>query len=305
VKGSAVAAGATKARVWSATTIKAGFFAWVLSVALIYVPVVTAANEPAASQPGATKPAAIKPAPTQPSANPVDTPRISVTPKGHYAALDSLPDWGGAWFAALGPGPPAPVPKLKGQYLAAYEKWRAEVAAKAGEAATSQSNCLPPGMPSIMAVPQYPIEFIFAPGRVIVHHEAWMQWRNIYTDGRKHPDDLDPTFQGDSIGHWEGGTLVIETIGTKENLALTSRTRGAVPAHGPKLRILERIHLDPKDSNALLDEIRVEDPDALVEPYQQTIRYTRDRAQELMEFVCAENDRNPVDAQGNTIFKHE
>jgi hypothetical protein len=234
------------------------------------------------------------------------SPRVSVAPKGHYAALDALPDWGGAWFASFTPGAaPSAPPKLKGVYLAAYEKWREEVRTKDGVVAASQSNCLPPGMPSIMAVPQYPIEFIFSPGRVTVHHEAWMQWRNIYTDGRKHAEDPDPTFQGDSIGHWEGGTLVVDTIATKENLGLTSATRGPVPAHGPKLRIGERIHLDPKNADTLISEVTLEDPDALAEPYKQRITYRRDREQQLLEFVCAENDRNPVDAHGNTTFTHE
>jgi hypothetical protein len=223
-----------------------------------------------------------------------------------YAPLDSLPDWRGAWFATFTPGSaPSAPPKLKGPYLAAYEKWRQEVQTKEGVVATSQSNCLPPGMPSIMAVPQYPIEFLFTPGRVTVHHEAWMQWRNIYTDGRKHTDGPDPTFQGESIGHWEGNTLVVDTIGTKENQGLTSATRGPVPAHSAKLRILERIHLDPKDSNLLIDEVTLEDPEALAEPYKQRITYKRDRDQQLLEFVCAENDRNPVDADGKTTFKHE
>jgi hypothetical protein len=160
-------------------------------------------------------------------------------------------------------------------------------------------------MPSIMALPQYPIEFIFSPGRVTVHHEAWMQWRNIYTDGRKHTEEPDPTFQGESIGRWEGDTLVVDTIAIKENLALTAATRGPEPAHSPKLRITERIHLDPKDANKLFDEITLEDPDALAEPYKQTITYRRERDQQLLEFVCAENDRNPVDADGNTTFRHE
>jgi hypothetical protein len=132
-----------------------------------------------------------------------------------------------------------------------------------------------------------------------------MQWRTIYTDGRKHPADLDLTFQGDSIGQWEGGTLVVETVGLKENLGLTLATRGPVPAHSAKLRILERMHLDPKDSDSLVVEMTLEDPDALVEPYEQTLTYKRDRDQMLLEFVCAENDRNPVDATGNTTFTHE
>jgi len=235
-----------------------------------------------------------------------EAPRISAAPKGHYAALEKLPDWGGAWFVTFTPGAaPSAPPKLKGAYLAAYEKWRQDVKAKDGVVATSQSNCLPPGMPSIMAVGQYPIEFIFSPGRVTVHHEAWMQWRNIYTDGRKHAEDPELTFQGDSIGRWEGDTLVVETVATKENLGLTAGTRGPVPAHGPKLRIVERIHLDPKNADSLVDEVTLEDPDALVEPYKQRITYRRDRTQQLLEFVCAENDRNPVDAHGNTTFTHE
>lgn len=231
---------------------------------------------------------------------------VAVAPKGHYAALDALPDWGGSWFLTFVPGAPMPSPpKLKGVYLTAYEKWRAEVKANDGEVASSTSNCTPPGMPGLMGLPQYPIEFFFTPGRVVVHHEAWMQWRNIYTDGRKHPDDLELTFQGDSIGHWEGNTLVIETVGTKENQGLTLLTRGPVPAHSVKLKITERIHLDPKDANTLVDEIRLEDPEALAEPYQQKLTFKRDREQPLLEFVCAENDRNPVDAKGNTTFKHE
>ncbi len=118
-------------------------------------------------------------------------------------------------------GPRPPPPKLKGTYLAAYEKWRQEIKAKNGQVAVTQSNCMPPGMPVIAGVGQYPVEFLFSPGRVTVHFEAWMQWRNIFTDGRAHPEDLDPTFQGDSIGHWEGDTLVVETVGIKEDLGLT------------------------------------------------------------------------------------
>jgi hypothetical protein len=272
--------------------MKSGLLALALSVVVSHAPALTAADDVTSVKGDAV--AHQSPA------------RISVAPKGHYATLDSLPDWGGAWFMTFSPAAaPPPPPKLKGVYLAAYEKWRQEVKAKDGDVASSQSNCMPPGMPVIMGMPQYPIEFFFTPGRVVVHHEAWMQWRNIYTDGRKHPDDLDPTFQGDSIGHWEGGTLVIETIGTKEHLGISAATRGAVPAHSPKLRILERIHLDPKSSNSLVDEMRIEDPEALAEPYTQTITYRRDRDQELLEFVCAENDRNPVDANGNTTFKRE
>jgi hypothetical protein len=273
--------------------VKAGLLAVALvgAVAMAHSSDVLAANEAPAKRDADARQSAAK---------------ISVAPKGHYGQLDSLPDWGGAWFLASARGAtPRPPPKLKGPYLAAYEKWRQEVQAKDGQVAVTQSNCMPPGMPSIMGVGQYPIEFLFTPGRVTVHLEAWMQWRNIYTDGRKHPEDLDPTFQGDSIGRWEGDALVVETVGVKANLALPTATRGPVPAHSAKLRILERIRLDPKDATSLVVEMTLEDPEALAEPYKQTLAYKRDRDQALLEFVCAENDRNPVDAQGNTTYTHE
>jgi hypothetical protein len=268
--------------------IKAGVLALALAGALSHSPGVLAQNEAKSEKSGAGQ----------------GSPSVAVAPKGHYGQLNSLPDWGGAWFLSS-ERRGAPPPKLKGPYLAAYEKWRKDVREKDGNVAVTQSNCMPPGMPVIMGVGQYPVEFLFTPGRVTMHFEAWMQWRNIYTDGRKHPEDLDPSFQGDSIGHWEGDTLVVETVGIKENLGLSLATRGPVPAHSAKLRILERFRLDPKDSNLLVLEMTLEDPEALAEPYKQTLTWKRDREQMLYEFVCAENDRNPVDAQGNTTYTHE
>jgi hypothetical protein len=239
------------------------------------------------------------------SAESAGKPLAAAFPKGHYQALDSLPDWGGVWILNFPPaGPPPGPPPLKGKYLKAYEDWAKAVKAKEGDVPRATSNCLPPGMPAMMTLGQYPIEFIFSPGRVTMHHEAWMQWRNIYTDGRKHAEDLDPTFQGDSIGHWEGDTLVVETIGVKEDLPL-GLLSSAKPAHSPKLRILERIHLDAKDADTLVVEMTLVDEDALTKPWSQTLTYKRSRDLQLLEFVCAENDRNPVDADGKTGFIRE
>ena len=74
------------------------------------------------------------------------------------------------------------------------------------------ANCLPPGMPGIMGQP-YPMEFLMTPGQVTIVIEAYNQIRHIYTDGRPLPADPDPTFYGTSVGHWEGDTLVAETVG--------------------------------------------------------------------------------------------
>jgi hypothetical protein len=227
---------------------------------------------------------------------------ITAHPKGHYAALDALPDWGGVWVLNR-PAPGAPAtekPSLKGKYLEDYQAWQHAVETKGGEVPHEGSYCTPPGMPGIMGVGQYPMEFLFTPGRVTTHHEAWMQWRNIYTDGRGHPDDLEATFAGDSIGHWEGMTLVVDTIGIKESVAL-----GMGMKHSDKLHLTERIHLDKGDPDTLVDELTAEDPAALAKPWVHTFSFKRSREWTLLEFICAENDRNPVDANGNTGFKKE
>jgi hypothetical protein len=217
-------------------------------------------------------------------------------PKGGYAALDQLPDWGGVWLVEPAPGAAANQPKLKGQYLKDYEAWRARV--QGGEAVANGSLCLPPGMPRMMTLPQYPIEYLFTPGRVTLRVEAWMQSRNIYTDGRGHPADWDPSFSGHSIGHWEGETLVVDTTGVKDSTPLVVGMK-----HSDQMHVAERIHLDPKDPDHLLVETTVTDPLALEQPWSTTIRMKRSRNGELFEFVCAENDRNPVDATGHVQFR--
>jgi hypothetical protein len=218
-------------------------------------------------------------------------------PKGHYSELNKLPDWGGVWtFNFLPtPGVTREMPELKGTYLAAYQNWQRTAAANHGEVPHNGSYCRPPGMPGIMMVGQYPIEFLFTPGRVTTHHEAWMQLRSIWTDGRPHPDDWDPTFYGHSIGHWEGATLVVDTVGIK---TVTELRNGM--GHSDKLHIIEHIHLAKDDPDTMIDELVAEDPVALVKPWHTTLTYKRARDQDLLEFVCAENDRNPVDAKGHT-----
>jgi hypothetical protein len=171
------------------------------------------------------------------------------------------------------------------------------VAANDGVVPRQRSNCSPPGMPVIMQTFQYPFEFLFTPGRVTINQEAWMQTRTIWTDGREHPEDPDPTFMGHSIGHWEGDVLVVDTIAIEEHLDLQ---RGM--GHSPEFRVTERIYLDPDDSNVLLNDMVLYDPLALEEPFHVTARYGRDRNGTLIEFQCSENDRNPVDEDGYTQF---
>lgn len=218
--------------------------------------------------------------------------------KGHYAALNALPDLGGVWILKFDfKAPRPPKPKLKGKYKAAYEDWLAAIRANNGEIKSDTSHCSPPGMPTFMQMAQYPYEYLLTPGRVTINQEAWMQTRTIWTDGRTHGDDPDPSFGGDSIGHWEKGVLVVDTIAIKTSLPLSQGM-----THSDKLRVQERIGLSPGNPDLLTDEMILTDPEALEEPYHVTMTYRRDRYGKLLEFECSENDRNPVDSKGDTHF---
>jgi hypothetical protein len=223
-------------------------------------------------------------------------------PKGQYAALNSLPDWGGVWVLSRPPRgtpvtPPA-APKLKGEYLTRYQAWQKEVRENSGVVRRDTSNCMPPGMPNMMGTAQYPIEFLFTPGRVTLHLEAWMQWRSIYTDGRGHPEDLEPGIFGHSVGRWDNDALLVETVGIK-----TITEMGAGIKHSDQLKVIERFALAPQNPDELVVEMTLEDPQALEEPYKRTHRFQRQRDWALMEFICAENDRNPVNEDGYTQYQ--
>ncbi len=74
-------------------------------------------------------------------------------PKGHYAALEKLPDWGGIWtFELRRSGAKRETPTLKGKYLTDYETWKKDAESNFGAGKKKGDNCTPPGMPYIMGV---------------------------------------------------------------------------------------------------------------------------------------------------------
>ena len=239
----------------------------------------TTAGTPAATAPAAGKPAA----------------------KGglqgtSWSSIAHLPDWSGVWEldwqsgrSPLGSRPSQNPPKLTPEYAAMAEKYRA--AQKEGEhQQTETANCVPPGMPQIMTQP-YPVEFLFTPGKVTVAIEAYSQMRRIYVDGRPHMEDPDPTYQGDSIGHWEGDTLVVDTIGFIPDSYITPATN-----HSDQMRIEERIRRVGADDMEIRTTIY--DPKALLEPWSVTRFYKRHTDWDLKEYICTQNNRDSADPEG-------
>jgi hypothetical protein len=155
---------------------------------------------------------------------------------------------------------------------------------------TDAANCVPPGMPRIMSWP-YPVQVLVTPGEVTLVLEGDMQVRHIHTDGRGHPEDPDLTFNGDSIGHWEGDTLVVDTVGLAPQAAIAQGV-----THSKKEHIVERFRLS--DPDLLEVKTRVEDPGVLAKPWEFSARYSRHPDWSIAEYICEQNNRNSVSADG-------
>jgi hypothetical protein len=212
-----------------------------------------------------------------------------------WAEVARLPDFTtGIWEVPLGPGAfkPGPQPQLTPAYAAKLKAF--QDAQKAGnEQDNPSANCVPPGMPEIMNQP-YPMQVFFGPGQVSIQLEAYMQMRHIYTDGRAHPSDPDETFNGNSIGHWEGDVLVVDSVGFTADTPL-GMSYGL--HHSNRMHIVERMRLTDPDTLEITTTI--DDPEALAQPWTTARTFKRHRDWTIAEYECEQNNRNLVDQNGH------
>jgi len=212
------------------------------------------------------------------------------------------PDISGTWERYpedwAGPDPDNPIPpngpfKLNEPYAKAYDDLQKRKAAAnlAGTPlANSSTRCLPEGMPTIMEA-IYPIQIVQAKGQVIVLAEFLTQTRRIWLDDSMPPtDEISPSFYGHSVGHWEGDTLVVETLGVRPDV-----TYYGIP-HTADLRLTERIR--KADSNTLEDHVTIDDPTVFAEPYSFTLTYKKSDYR-IGEYIC-ENNQIEVDEEGGS-----
>jgi hypothetical protein len=181
-------------------------------------------------------------------------------------------------------GAPRARPSLKPAYEANYVRLQAD-------AEKGAASCRWVGLPGIMGYP-YPFEILVTRGRITMIFEADSQVRRIWMDRRRHlnPDDLDPSYYGDSIGHWEGDTLVVDTVGFN-----TQTTVNGAP-HSEQMHIVERIR--HRDAKTLEDRMVISDPEAFNAPVAQTFVYGRRPGWRIREYSCNENNRDAPDASG-------
>jgi hypothetical protein len=167
----------------------------------------------------------------------------------------------------------------------ARERMRKEnEAVLAGKIAyTPRSSCMPAGAPAFMLFIVEPVFFVQAPKKVAIIYSGDAQVRHVYLD-QPHSASPKPSWYGESVGHYDGDALVIDTVAFNEKTYVDNyRT-----PHTGKLRLAERWHLI-EDGKRLEVKFTVDDPDTFVEPWAGIQRYRRVQGA-MTEQVCAENN---------------
>ncbi len=231
-------------------------------------------------------------------------------PASQASAAQSVaasPNWTGIWlrqgsfnFDPSVPPEQSPNPPYRPDWMAKYRAGL-DLMKKGQAPADPTAGCVPGGMPRIMNM-VYPMEILQTPGQVTIIAEWMSQVRRIYTDGRKLPtaDMLDPTYNGYSVGRWEGKTLIVDTVGLRDDTVFDQTG----VRHSAQMTIHEQFR--EVSPGALELMLTVNDPVAFEKPW--TVKKTFKRAEkgeQMMEYVCQENNRNPIDANGvvQTILK--
>lgn len=146
--------------------------------------------------------------------------------------------------------------------------------------------CLPPGVPRMMYTP-YPTEIFQMPDRILFIYEGGAHvWRIIWMDGRELPKDPNPNFLGYSVGHWEGDTLVVNSLGFNTETWLDA----AGHPHGEQMKVTEKY--SRPDMNTLRLEATIDDPEFYTKPWTVVTTATWRPGQELLEYICQENNRD-------------
>jgi len=230
------------------------------------------------------------------------------------AAFARLPDWSGIWepnifvgegigqsLSAEGARNGGPVLSAKMPFNA---EWQAkyDAAFREGAAAVQADPNHPPAPPyPPCSAPPFLLGIIsptLSQWRITPEEATFIDTigfiRHIYTDGRSHPpaDELWPTKMGDSVGHWEGDTLVVDTVAIKPRLVLFNFQALEM---SDQLHFVERIRMASHDE--IEDQLTVEDPVALTEPFKITLKYARvtNATRMIDEAECDQvSDRNPI-----------
>jgi hypothetical protein len=160
-----------------------------------------------------------------------------------------------------------------------------------------QGVCLPRGLIGTMTTGIYPFEIFYrGDGEILINKETPGNLYRIFLKrGHKPDDELFPTFYGDSIGHWEGDTLVVDTI----SLGAGDTLDAQIP-HSDALHVVQRLKRPTYDT--IENEVTIDDAKAYTKPATVTVTYRMQPGWELQEAVCT-NERNVLNDKGQSTIE--
>lgn len=210
---------------------------------------------------------------------------------GIRRTADGKPDLSGVWqsggVSLYGDSgrPGAPSPTTRREPLS-YQPWAVEKQKQLTAIDDPTAHCLLPGVPRITSMPM-PFEIVQTPNRIVILYESFHAFRIIPIDNQlRHPDDLVPTWMGDSVAKWDGDSLVVDVVGFNDKTWLS----GVGTIHTEALHVIERFTL--KADHTIAYEARVEDPKALIKPWTTTVTLKTPPNARVEEYECIENNQD-------------
>ena len=212
---------------------------------------------------------------------------------------DGKPDLNGVWqpgsdrpgtWEEANKGVGVPEPGSRGTRVTRggpppYQPWAAKKVQESlslRRADEPVARCIPQlDMPGIAL---YPIQFVQNPNTIVILIEPRHNFRLIPLNA-KHPDDLEPAYVGDSVGRWEGDTLVVDVTGFKEQMS-------GVSIHSDAYHVVERF--TRVDYNTIDYEATVEDSKVLTKPFTIHSKIMLRPGTRIQEYVCEENNQDPA-----------
>jgi len=214
---------------------------------------------------------------------------------------EKIPDLSGVWTSVLPPRQVQPADPAEPTFMnmenfltpsssmemlapaaALYQEHRRTFGAN-----RPSEKCLPHGIPDAMVIPGAPVKIVQMPGLTMILYEEFARFRQIFTDGRPFPADLNPAWLGSSIGHWDGDTFVVETAGLNDKTWLDDYGH----PHSDALRTIERFHR--VDVGHMDLEITFADPKYYAKPWTTRMQLRLMPDTDLIEDVC-DNEKDNV-----------
>jgi hypothetical protein len=195
---------------------------------------------------------------------------------------DGRPDLSGVWERPFVPDMTKSGRDQQGEPQLPFTDWAKQHLI---EQFDYSAHCLPLGYTRGINSPM-PVEIVQRPDRIVLLYEMNNTFHIVFTDGRDHPKDLQPTWFGHSIGKWEGDTLMVDTVGFNDKTRIDTQGH----PHTETLHVVE--HFRRTDATHMAYDVTVTDPGAYTRPWKNVRTFRLRPDWEIMEYNCEENNKD-------------